>query len=381
MNLELRGVLEKEGVIMKKIYKILLLLLFFVPAVVFADVAGPDPRPYDVEVKKSEIDYYDYNGIKYGEKLGTLKKGETLTVYNQIEIEDVVWLGCEYGKKYIYVRATDVVAKGELDVKDRTVFAEGEPVRVKITDEIILRKGPSPAYEESGRLEDVITEYTYYVAEGYIYLSYKGQKGWVSNDEVLYDGGNYIAAMKVGDGGCLSIPANTVIKDVWKKSPYGGMLEVDYNGCSGEISLGNLSNLFVRLPETQRKYKLKEDVGFYPVYGEDEYKTIDEGEEIIVYSADPEYSRHTPLYYVEYNGKMGWIEAELDDIGEYVGSVKKVLKDIKEDDDEEEKKELDSETIVIICIVIGLAVAIGAFGVILYLYNKGKKEEKNEKNA
>ena len=147
---------------MKKIMMLLIVLLLL-PVMVFADAAGPDFKPYEVEVKKENgVDYYTYRDFDRGIPTGVMPKGTVVKVYFQsVYDDDEIYLGGDYQGKNVYFKASDVVAKGELDVKDAYVYNNDSPVPIKIVDEVIVRKGPSPAFEETGVLEDIETTYTY----------------------------------------------------------------------------------------------------------------------------------------------------------------------------------------------------------------------------
>ena len=95
MTLFIKGCFGKRKEMkMKKVLRVLLLLVLMVPVMVFADVAGPENKPFEVEVKKSDgIPYYDYYFLKKDESLGTIPKGVTFTVYYQTVYEGVSYVG------------------------------------------------------------------------------------------------------------------------------------------------------------------------------------------------------------------------------------------------------------------------------------------------
>ena len=359
---------------MKKIIKLLLLLVLMIPVVVFADVAVPDTLSFKVEVKKSDgIDYYDYKSIREGEPIGRLPKGTTLVVDTQIVEDDEEYLGAGYKDTFIYVKATDVVAKGELDVKDKVVRDLPEPMKVRVKGEVILRKGPSAAHEESGRLSNIETTYEYMVySPTYIYINYKGQKGWVEavNEALSYDGADYILT-KSYKGACGEVPIGTKFNNVWKTFPDDSNANVFYHNCS--FALPTYRPGILKINGERLVYELKIDVPFFETLDDDDSEMIKKGKEIIVLS---EVKSNKDIYYVEYKGQEGFITINLDYEAEFIKEDKG--KKVRDDDDEEEK---DSSSVVIVCVVVGLAVAFSALGIILYISKKGKKEVVSEKNS
>ena len=366
---------------MKKILRLLFLVVLMVPVMVFADVAGPENKPFDVEVKKSDgVPYYDYASLKRDEPLGTIPKGTTFTVYYQTVYDGVSYVGGSYERKSVYVKASDVVAKGELDVDDSSVYDREEALSIKIVGEVTLRKGPSEAYEETGTLDNVKTEFTYYVVDPfYVYIDYKGTKGWldINQDDIYFDGGDYISSEPIRNR-CGEIPTNTIIEDVWKTGLYEETVEFVYKSCTFKIDTeDNMS--FNRMSDKVYIYELEEDIELYPDYSKGSSETIEEGKEIKILSGYPREDYGERLYYVEYKKLRGWVMFEPEEAARYVKTVDRV--DNKKDRDEDEEEESDSNTVVIICIVVGVAVAFTALGVILYLATKGKKGNKNEETA
>lgn len=381
MTLFIKGCFGKRKEMkMKKVLRVLLLLVLMVPVMVFADVAGPENKPFEVEVKKSDgIPYYDYYSLKKDEALGTIPKGVTFTVYYQTVYEGVSYVGGYYEDKSIYVKASDVVAKGELDVDDSSVYDRDEAVKIKIVGEAILRKGPSEAYEETTTIKDIETTFTYFVMDPfYVYIDYKGDKGWldINKDNIYFDGGNYITSERIRNR-CGEIPANTIVEDVWKSDLYSNEVEFDYKGCTFNIDTeDNMS--FNIMTDKIYVYELEEDIELYPDYSKGNSETIEEGSEIRILSGNPRNEYGEMLYYVEYKKLKGWVMFDPEEEARYVKSIER--EDNKKDSDEDDE-ETDSNTIVIVCIVVGVAVAFTALGVILYLATKKKEGEKNEKTA
>ena len=371
---------RKRGIKMKKISKLLLVLLLLLPAIVFADVAGPDSKPFEIEVVKTAGVKY-YKSFRDREPAGTLPKGTTMKIYFQSTYNGEIYLNGDYENKNIYIKAEDVVAKGELNVKDSTVSSTEKPIKIKITDEVILRKGPSPAFEETGRLENVETTYEYYIINPYyVYVNYKGTKGWLFFDDSVYYGGhNYVTRHKISNS-CGSIPSDTILEDVWQTNSNNASkkINIEYDGCNYNVS----EYYIIKLNEKAQIYEIKEKIRFFTDLEKNDSIDIKAGERISILSEDSYNSSYYNYYYVEYEGERGWIYVNLSNVAEFVKEGKEVVKskDKEEDEDEDDEDEIDSSTIVLICVITGVAIALTAIVTIVLVNKKNKKANEKTEN-
>ena len=364
---------------MKKILKTIILLILVVPFIVKADMGMPLTEEYEVEVVKDEIKYYDYSE----KPQGTIKKGTKLTVIYAYEGKDDEYLNVEYGNTWVFVKSSDVVAKGELGVDAEGVGPAGIGNKIKISKEIEVKKGPSESFETVGTLKAGTYTFDYtFISPLYIYVNTKDVKGWIKgeNNDLLYGGLTYIVPIEK-ETTCGTIPANYQFKDVWTEAFYHSTIKFNYKDC--EIELNTLSDITAIEP-VRTLYKAKKEIPLYETIGNEKKQVeekIPEGKEYILTSREftknqfkqnPEF-----YYYIEYNKKFYWIESsDLINNSEKIGEYEEPVEKEEKEEDKKEEKKIDTKTIVIICIVAGTSLALGALVTLILVNKKGKKDEK-----
>ena len=346
--------------------------MLLVPFIAKADVAAPENDEYEVEVvSASGVDYYTYGDIVEGKSAGTLNKGTELTIIYQMDMEGEIYLAASYKKTVIYVKAEDVVAKGKVSYKDDMVM-ENEPKKIYIQDEVVVRAGPSEAYEEVGRLEDVTLTYKYYTPDPrYFYVSTGDIKGWVYSERVAVDYGN---AIIYGDqqSTCGEIRDGYVFESFFVSAKEEEAY-FEYKG--KDCKIDSVQYKYAYLFQSPSIHKAKKDLADF------NGKKVKKGTEIVTYA---QFYQRTGgfIYYVMIDGEKGWYEYEVEDlkyVGEYDGPSlleeqrKTEPEEPKKDKDDEEKK-IDSRVIVLSCIIAGIGLALGALTGII-LMNKKKKGE------
>ncbi len=354
---------------MKKGIKLLLSLLLFLPVLVLADAIGPDFITYEVEVVKDEgIDYYNYIDAKDGNPSGHLDKGTRIKIEFDAKYNGERFLYGIYEKKGIYVKEKDVVAVGEINTDNSNVLDTGEDNKIKITDEVIVRKGPAESFPEAGKLKKAETTFRYLVpSSNYIYVDYKGVKGWIKGNEegLMYGLGDIITYESINSGECGTIPKSTVFKDVWVPGMFNQEAELEYkDNCKFTVDVGDLD--FATLAEVKKVYKANQEISFRS--DDDKRIVISEGDEFTVLSDDID-----DYYYVEVGKDKGWLEVDLEEDATYVRDLKE-KKQHKDDDEDEEK---DTNVIVLACVVGGVAFALGAITTLILLNRKKKNEKKD----
>ena len=381
---------------MKKILGYLLVFVLMIPFVVKADMGAPMVRQYEVLVVKEEgISYYNYKNGKLVE-VGRWEKNQTLSIDYEITEDGIKYLSAttgndEDGYDSYYVKASDVVTKEkEVKVTDSGVNKLDKVVKVKATEDVDVRKGPGTAYEKIGTIKkDTVGTYRYYIdGSTFVYYESDDLSGWVDSTDgaVLFKNGNYIV-YKLVKMSCGTIPFGTLLTNVYTTNIWTGKGLIEYNGCSEMIRVfrsDNLSSISYKY-----LYTFDTDVKVYADTDttKKELATIPKNTKVTVYGQFPEGMNDKYSYYVEYGDIKGWVIDIAYDKAEFVESlgeveypedssqpteVKTEEKD-KEDSKEEDKKEdkMDTTTIILICVIVGLAIALGAT-ITIILVNKKK---------
>ncbi len=376
---------------MKKIVSYLLMFVLIIPFVVKADMGAPSVRTYDVLVVKEDgIDYYDSTFKKQGK----FDKDQTLTVEFELTEKDVTYLSVRTsngGYDTKYVKASDVVVK-EDEVKPTATGVDklDKAVKVKIdAAEVIVRKGPSAAYGEIGKVKKGDTgTYKYYVDNStYVYYESDSISGWVDSTDgaVLFKKGNYVVykPLKLS---CGTVPVGTMLTNIYITNVWTGKGLVEYNGCSEMVRV--FRGDYLSSISYKSLYKFDTDVKVYADTDKSkkEIATIPKNTEVTVYGTYPEGMTDIYSYYVEYNGVKGWIidlGADHSDFVKSLGEVEypdtEATEETKKDEEnkKDEKKEntessgLDTMTIILICVIAGLTIALTAT-ITIILVNKKK---------
>ena len=412
---------------MKKLLKLLLAIIMFVPFIAKADMGAPTVRTYKAVVIKAE-------GItKYDDDLrkdGTLAKDSVVEVEYEIKEKGVVYLSVtmedDEDYNYFFVKAEDVVPlEKEVDPGDKMVDKLEKSIEFKVfaKDGVDVRKGPSASYEKVGHLDQGTTgKYRYFIDESsYIYVDVAGVTGWVDQiDAAVLTKGGPIVLAEDQDGGdaCGKIPANSTFDEVWYSIAWDGVAIVDYNGCQAELSWFKNEDIVTLLSEPDVEKTLKEVKLYQTPTSKKVLGSIPKGEKA-TFISDIHYEFDMgpgDMYiYAEYKGVKGWApykseyfksaeeyeeiwedeeddwedeeeedetpeiepeieEPEEEEEKEEKGEVSEKKSHRDEDEDDEEGFELDTKDIVIMCCIGAGTFMVGAIITIIFVNRKKKNK-------
>ncbi len=310
--------------------KLLIILIggLFLPFMVYADMGAPDNLAYDVEVTASSgISYYDYKCTSDNctlKKVGTMPKGQTFTIYYEMEINGEYYGDVNYNGDYVYIKISDTtITTKEISLEDEKVYKLEEPKNLTVLkDKLEIHSSPAYAFEVVETIpagEKITTSNKY--GDTWYYVEYNGVKGWIDS----YSGtvGTYNKEkilvitehdLKDEKGNTIAtIPANTQIDEYYSLDEWSWNYYIEYNGQKGYIELGNIAK------KEKTKLKLFKEVEAFENF-EDAYKCVYEEkcENSIKIAKDTEltstyYYRlsrgvgNVPYYQVKYNNKEYWI--------------------------------------------------------------------------
>ena len=338
---------------MKKILKLLLAIIMFVPFIAKADMGAPTVRSYKAVVIKAEgITKYDDDLSKDG----TLAKDSVVEVEYEIKEKGVVYLSVtmedDEDYNYFFVKAEDVVPlEKEVDPGDKMVdkLEKSTEFKVFAKDGVDVRKGPSASYEKVGHLDQGTTgKYRYFIDESsYIYVDVAGVTGWVDQIDaaVLTKGGPVILAeIQNGGDACGNIPANTTFDEIWYSIAWDGVAIADYNGCQAELSWFKNEDMVTLLSEPDVEKTLKEVKLYQTPTSKKVLGSIPKGEKA-TFISDIHYEFDMgpgDMYiYAEYKGVKGWAPYK----SEYFKSAEEYEEDWDDDEDEEEPEIEDEDPV------------------------------------
>lgn len=397
---------------MKKIFSLIVALLLFVPIFAKADLGAPEIRKYEaIVVKDGGVDYYKYNSKGKMELAGHLEKDTKIIIVYEMYQNGTTYLEfqrdeSDYGS-LTYVKLGDVVpADKEVTNKSEGVgkLEKSVDIIVNAKDGVPVRKGPSESYEVVGTLENGTKGlYKYYIEDSaYIYVDINGISGWVNveNGAILENYGDYVVSVPIKLS-CGTVPVGTVLKDVFFTDIWTGKSLIKYNDCEELWDSFKKPNL-IKLNKVKYVELLKNAELYDKPKGKSSEK-LEKGTVLKVLS-DTFYGEdfdeqvgnegaYNFYVFVEYKGNQYWLKEDCEE-DELFKEVEKPADEPEEepeedpkedeedkpskkkkdkDDDEDEDEMLDSRTIVIICVVAGVAFALGALMTII-LVNKRKKQ-------
>ena len=398
---------------MKKVFSLIVALLLFVPILAKADLGAPEIRKYEaIVVKEGGIDYYKYNSKDKLEVAGHLDKDTKIIIVYEMYQNGTTYLEFQrdendYGS-LTYVKSSDVIpAEKEVSNKASGVdkLEKSVDIMVNAKDGVPVRKGPSEIYDIVGTLKDGTKGiYKYYIEDSaYIYVDMDGVSGWVNieNGAILENYGDYVVAVPIKLS-CGTVPVGTVLKDVFFTDIWTGQSLIKYNDCEEMWNSFKKPNLL-----QLNKVKYAELLKNAELYDKPDGKVsmkLDKGTVVKILSDtfygedfDEQYGNDGAFnfyIFVEYKGNQYWLKEDCEE-EELFKEVEKPADEPEEDPEEEKKEEeeedkpskkkkdkdddeddeemLDSKTIIIICVVAGVAFALGALMTII-LVNKRKKQ-------
>ena len=401
---------------MKFIKKLLVLLIICVPCFVKADMGAPMLREFEiVVVNPNGVDYEPYQFSDVSDP--------------HLAKDQVVVVDSEYdGKYHISVKENDgsLTSIGYISSLDGFSIVQEvvDPTKTENDKSIIkydtkqkaivynkngvnIYQGPSKIYKTVGTIEkDVNLEYQYAIdGEGgitFIYVDYKGKKGWVDilNKNVLIQNDiQYIFRVNYETEWCGTIPKNSISKPEYKSDRWSGSTLFEYKGCETLIKTFKSEDVMA-LYKNPAKSKVE-----IPVYDDSDktnlITTIPANTDFTYYAGSDSQMGTIDTHYVEYDGKRGWTFVTYDDFEVNYGIKSKTtdFKDtlnpekkevVKKETKKEEKKSnkilgLDAKEFTVICTAAAIIVSITTM-VMVVLVNKKKnnkvkqlkKEEDND---
>ena len=378
---------------MKKIFKVLMGVLLFLPFVVKADLGMPYFDSYEAVVITDDAPYYDYDGYDM-KKEGTIPKDSKIEVQYEMDEDKEVYLGAVYKGDNIYIKAKDVAPLEEEVSYKKYAVDKKYKFKVFENDGVAVRKGPSVVYDSIGTLKEgtVGTVKGEMPESVYIYVETDDLSGWISTQDaaVFTNDRSFIVTQDLKTS-CGTVPAYTEFKHPWVSDVWSDKMEVEYKGCKDTIKWFKRDELLQVSYDTYTKTKA--DLKVYDkMDGKKEAFEIPAKTEINYLGTYFDMETGKEYYYVQYDGKKGWIKGNDREIFEdfYVGEdisedepeeeeekedTDKKDKKKHDDDEDEDEEKMDSKTIVLICVIGGVAFALGALVSIVLVNKKNKKKE------
>ena len=412
---------------MKKVLKSLALLiialLIITPFTAHADMGSPSFNPFKMQVTSPNgVDYYK-STPDAETKAGTLQKNTIITIQYEGKRDN---LGTYYyfesdGNNKIsgYLKNLSglVLLKDSItleDIKNDDAFGKSELKQKALVYKeggVDLLKGPAAAYEKIATFEKgTILEFQYYLggdgdSKSYIYVENEKGKGWVNllGGEVLIENNvEYIFRKDKTISNDVTIPANTILKPEYRTDEWSKKALFKYNGAE---ALLNTFRDDIALSLYEAKYSTNKEF--------DIYKTA-EGSEVVgklpqnaefVHKAsysEEEYNTGSPEdVYLEYNGIQGWIRLSTPKEIKWITSLtnpgtstenvvtntvtvgggaiwnqRNEVNVVNEVNDP--KPGMSMETVVLMCSMAGISIALAAVVVILLVNKKTKNNIQNQ---
>jgi len=348
---------------MKKVISLCLLLLL--PFLVYADNEDKIIKPFEAKVineKGMDIIGKENKHLNKDDQIiiSLELDNETGGTYIDDELYEVAYKDIEPVKKEVGI--DDDVYDGNIDYKV-----------VINKDNIDILKGPASIYEKVGSLNtDDEVWYRYYY-DPYIYIEKGDIKGWVNareNNIFVESNVDFITTKEIVTT-CGKVPVNTVFTTPYIKAIDVYDVMLDYNGCKSVVqsledeSMVTMLNQYIvnykkvkihetpeldsKVVETIPSYKVLTNLAIFYQKFEDE-----NGSGI----ASPG-NKEKYRWYVEYEGKRGWLNLEDFEVFESLDAAKK-------DANKEKIKSIFIPSIIVLTVVICL----------LAFYNSSKKKGK-----
>lgn len=361
---------------MKKLFILILGVLFLIPLSVKADMGPPAIRTYKVTPKSSSgASYYDYD-LKT--KKGTIKSGEYVQVIGEKKSDGKVFAEFSSDDKYGYVDLSEFVRQGDEVNNDKASYVG----KVFAKNGIEIYTGPSYSYDKTGKsisynedvnVSDFISDSTWiYVEKGDI-------KGYA-------DASDGAVGIKLGEK-ILEISTGKEISGAYILDPWTQGYMIPSNNSLVKVDKWNYG--YALYTENDAKalksfdiYKKNEDFN-----SSNKVTTVPAGADVkVLYS-----SYGTPSNtYISYGDNKGWINCEVDyDVIDvtYKNTTNYLKADGNDDPTEvddptgdvpaptpnnEEDKKLTTKQIVLLSIAGGVLVVLTSI-VTIILVNKKKK--------
>ncbi|MCR4581246.1 MAG: hypothetical protein K5666_01900 [Bacilli bacterium] len=387
---------------MKKIIRIIIFVLLFIPFIVSADMAAPSLRPFEaVVINDNGITLYNYST---NESI-TYNKGDKITVYGD-SLTELYMEGLDGTILPSDIKPfNETVEPTESDISK---LSESRELIITANNGLDIRKGPSTIYDICGHInKDTKIQYTYYYESKdwvtYVYVDSNDLKGWIElyNSNISTESNvamsKYNGSLKVlfpneYKIGGFKIAPNTIVDILYDSCVQRTNIirpVIDIDGRM--ITLDDESKYFFysenndKLDYYSRLYfELKEDVkitsdieGKGPIGVTIPKDTTIQSLNYLDYELaiddDDEGNVRQDLsinVYVNYYGNKGWVKLD-------VNNVNNVYYDLTTDNltEKVKKKEVNKsiKDIVIICAIVGGIIAVSAVLVIIKANKKNKK--------
>ena len=374
---------------MKKLLSILLVALLMVPMMVKADMDGPHIISYTgVIAAEDGADYYEYEKSSLVKK-GHYDKGKRLKAGFETKENGVRYVStCELENddNCFYVKTSDILPEGgPIAPTEEGVYKESKQKLYKVmVDEVEIKEGPASSYKTVGKLKKGDKGTYKYTYSAYMYVEVNGVKGWVYmlDLQVLTKGPDYITLKEI-ESDCGKIPANTILTNVWDGLVWDFKSLITYNN----------KECYIDTFGDEYTYEVKEKPSTETTsYTGKLYKTgekkeliteVPEGATLKLLATNTYSWRY--LSNVEYNGTKGWYEEDAKPTPEPTPTPTPTATPRPTPTPEpviepEESDEMDTMTILVMCCIGAIAVALTAL-VTLVLLNKKKKKNKKEKEV
>ena len=287
---------------MKKLFVIILGVIFLIPLTVKADMGPPAVKQYKATPKSGDGAKY-YSSIYETKKAeGTFAYKEVLTVNEETKVNGKEYaFACDSKNHCGYVLISDLNLSEKPDLKGYEVKYVG---RVFAKDGVEVYEGPGYIYKKTG---DKIPANTDIVVSSYenndgtwLKVKYNDIVGFVDSDDA--------AVMVLYEGQALIQKNNKVLTEFYKSNAWNR--KIAYKEDGKYVIQDEIYEFSGDFKYKTTEFKAIKDSDMYKVYEYSEYKDsigkIKKGDTVkFIYDAS---YQGTSCYYVEVNGKKGWIE-------------------------------------------------------------------------
>ena len=385
---------------MKRIIRLLILMILFVPMVALADMGAPDYITVKFVVSsQGEVPYYDdYDGTQ---KAGTLKSGDTVDLTDRSIVkgryECTFEIAKGQGYELYYIFGDDCKNLKPFDENynpaNHLDHFEKKDTTILVYKDAKIFKGPSNAYEVIGTLPkgtEILSKYRD-KAEIYYYVEYNGIIGFVDSyeDSIAFKESHDL--LFFGDyktQSCGTIPAGIKLHSDYWFDYHDGFI-VNYNNCESVVSSFKTSYFDVYEENKDEEYEVLKTITVYekPDNKGNKVATINKGEKVYIYASayDGDTDEEMTGYeYVDYNGKKGFVkdgkykkiekEKTTTTTTQAVDDETTTTTDVPKDiEDDVKKTSIGIIELAIIAAITGIAIAVVAI-VVIVLVNKGSKK-------
>lgn len=296
---------------MKKLFVIILGIVFMIPITVKADMGPPQIREYKATPKSVDGAKY-YNGIyEMNSKKGTFSYNTVLTISEETKVNSKVYAYACDKNNCGYVLLSDL--KLSEKPNDLDGYEAKYVGRVFAKKGVDVYEGPGYIYEKTG---DRIPANADIVVSGYdnnegtwLKVKYGKITGYVDSDDA--------AVMVLYNGLALIQGSNKTVKEFYKSNAWDR--KIAYKENDEYIIVDELYEFNGEFKYTKTEFKATKELDLYKKFEYSESRetvgTIKKGDTVkFIYDAS---YQGTASYYVEVNGKKGWIETDYQEIDSY----------------------------------------------------------------